>query len=91
MDGDMARDKVKVLSSDAEWRAESDARTMAEYEAIVGDRRRLAAAVKAARAKADEYGGMAERMGRVASRKPGGAPKGAPKGASRPKPGRGSR
>lgn len=58
----------RISAEDARWRAESDARTMAEYEAIMSDSKRKSAAVKAARGLAKDLNDRASAMTRVTQR-----------------------
>ena len=56
----------KINSDEARWRAESDARTMAEYEQIMSDSKRKSAAIKVARGMAKDLNDRATAMSRVA-------------------------
>lgn len=48
------------------WQADADADTMARYNEIMSDAKRRNAALKAAKAKAEDYSKSADRMRRVA-------------------------
>lgn len=61
----MAKKSI-VSSIDKKWQAESDARTMAEYEAIMADNSRRRAAVSAAMAQAADLTKRANVMSKVA-------------------------
>lgn len=50
----------KVSADEAKWRAEQDARTLADSQAIFKDRKRYAAAQKAAQRMASEYNTKAQ-------------------------------
>ena len=54
------------LKMGSQWQAESDARTMAEYEAIMQDSKRKSAAVKAAKSMASDLNKRASAMNKVA-------------------------
>lgn len=54
---------------EAKWRAESDARTMAEYQSIMDDPKRKAAAIKAAKTQAAELTKRASAMQKAAGGK----------------------
>lgn len=43
---------MKMTSDQRRWQAESDARTLADYQEIMGDSKRKAAAIKQAKAEA---------------------------------------
>lgn len=58
--------KKAISADEARWRAESDAHTMAEYEAIMGDSSRRNAAIKAAKSQAADLNKRAAAMNRVA-------------------------
>ena len=62
-------DNKSLTAEDKRWRAESDARTMAEYEQIMGDASRRRAAVSAAKAMATDLNKRASAMNRVAGTK----------------------
>lgn len=51
------------------WRAEADADTMARYEEIMGDARRRAAAIAAAKKQASDLTKRANAMSKVAGTK----------------------
>jgi len=55
---------------DKEWEAQNDARTIAESQVIVNDKKRYNAAIKAAQKMADEKAKEAKAMKGVARRKP---------------------
>lgn len=58
---------AKTITVDEKrWQAESDARTMAEYEQIMSDSRRRAAATKAAKEMASDLNKRANAMTKVA-------------------------
>lgn len=57
---------AKLSSDEQRWRAQSDAHTMAEYEAIMGDSKRKAAAIKEAKTQAAELNKRAAAMQRAA-------------------------
>lgn len=57
---------VKISAMDKQWQAESDARTMAEYQAIMEDSKRRNAAIKAARQQASDLNKRASQMSKVA-------------------------
>lgn len=62
--------KVTTMSSlDKQWQAESDARTMAEYQAILDDPKRRTAAMKAAKNQAADLQKRASAMSKVAGTK----------------------
>lgn len=61
----MANRGNKISADDARWMAESDARTMAEYESIMSDSKRKNAAIKAARGMAKDLNDRATAMTRV--------------------------
>jgi hypothetical protein len=56
--------------SEAQWQAESDARTLAEAETIKSDGARMAAAVRAAQRLADAENERARALRTVAKQKP---------------------
>ena len=58
-----------LVKSDAQWQAESDARTMAEYENIMQDSKRKNAAIKAAKSMASDLNKRANAMNKVAGSK----------------------
>lgn len=57
---------AKLTAMDKKWQAESDARTMAEYQAIMEDSSRRKAAQKMATELAKQMTTSAQRMGRAA-------------------------
>ena len=59
--------EVALSADEAKWRAESDARSLAEAEVIKGDKERLEAAVAQAKLLAEESEENAESMRSVAS------------------------
>jgi hypothetical protein len=62
---------TKVMSADEKrWQAESDARTMAQYEEIMQDSARRRAAVAEAKKQASDLNKRAAVMNKVASGKP---------------------
>lgn len=56
-----------ISEDEKKWRAESDARCIAEAEAIKKDSARMAAAANAAKGMAEEQMDMAKTMAKVAS------------------------
>lgn len=52
----------KLSADEKKWRAESDARTMAEYQSIMSDSKRKAAAIKAAKSLAGDLTKRAQAM-----------------------------
>lgn len=61
---------AKSLSRDERiWRAEADAYTMARYEEIMGDARRRAAAIAAAKKQASDLTKKANAMSKAAGTK----------------------
>lgn len=60
---------AKLTAQELKWRAEDDARTMAEYQKIMQDKSRRDRAVKAATARADELQKSANAMKKVARTK----------------------
>jgi len=56
-----------MTAEDKKWRAESDARTLADAEAVKDDKERLEAAQEAAKAMVDEKNAEAAGMAKVAS------------------------
>ena len=66
----MLRKSMASISADEKrWRAESDARTMAEYEEILQDSSRKKAAIAAAKKQAVEMNKRAAAMNKVAGNK----------------------
>lgn len=55
------------ISCNRDWQAESDANIMAEYQAILDDKKRRNAAIKAANRQARDLNERASAMSRVAS------------------------
>jgi hypothetical protein len=53
---------TKMTLDEKRWRAESDAETMARYQEIMSDSSRKAAAIKAAKAKANDLTKRAQAM-----------------------------
>lgn len=49
-----------------QWQAEEDARTMAEYQDILGDKARMGRAIKVAKRQASDLQRRANAMGNVA-------------------------
>lgn len=62
----MPANKIKT---EKDWMAEDDARTMAQYEEIMGDSQRKARAIKAAKSMASDLNQRANAMNKVASTK----------------------
>lgn len=58
---------AKISADEKRWRAESDAHTMAEYEAIMSDSKRRSAAIKVARMQAEDLNRRASAMSKVAN------------------------
>lgn len=58
---------AKISQQEKDWRAEEDARTMARYQEIMGDRSRMSRAVRAAKLQAKDLNTRAAAMNRVAS------------------------
>lgn len=54
------------LKEEQQWQAESDARTMASYQEIIGDKARMQRAVKVARQQAADLSKRADAMQSVA-------------------------
>lgn len=57
---------VSKSKEEQKWQAESDARTMAEYQAILGDKNRMQRAIKVAKQQADDLSKRANAMQTVA-------------------------
>ena len=57
---------MKLTAQDKQWRAESDAHTMASYQEIMNDPSRRKAAIQAARKQADELNKRAVAMQKAA-------------------------
>lgn len=66
----MSAGKAKASATD--WRAESDAMVIADYQAIVADKARMAKAVKAAKSRAADLDKQASALRNVASSSSGG-------------------
>lgn len=61
---------TKAISSDEQrWRAEEDARTLARYNEIVSDKKRLGSAVKVAKSQYEDLNKRATAMKKVANKK----------------------
>ncbi len=73
----------RISTDEKRWRAESDARALADAIEIQGDPARLAAAKKAAAERAKEMADVAARHKAVATAKP------APKSPAKPAPRKG--
>lgn len=58
----------RISKEDADWRAEDDARTLAQAEAIKADKKRMSAAAKKARAIAKERAQEAAAMKKIAAK-----------------------
>ena len=52
----------KLTKQDLQWQAESDARTMANYQEIVGDKARMSRAIKEAERQAKDLNKRASAM-----------------------------
>lgn len=64
--------KLNDMSSvkvDKKWQAECDARTMAEYQAIISDKTRMRAAMKEAQKQAEDLSKRAAAMSKVSKTK----------------------
>ena len=57
----------KLSAQEKKWRAESDARTMAEYQNIMEDSKRKTAAIKAAKELASDLTKRAQVMNKAAT------------------------
>lgn len=57
-------------SDEQRWQAEDDARTMARYQEILGDKARMSRAIKVAKSQAADLTKRANAMQSVASTKP---------------------
>lgn len=55
-----------MVKSERQWQAESDARTMADYQEIIGDKARMQRAIKVARKQASDLSKRASAMQNVA-------------------------
>lgn len=53
---------MKMSMDQKKWQAESDAETMARYQEIMSDSKRKSAAIKAAKAKAEDLTKRAQAM-----------------------------
>jgi hypothetical protein len=62
----MTREEQKMRQRELEWRAEDDARIMAQYQDIMKDKARMDRAVKVARKQAKDLQERANTMKRVA-------------------------
>ena len=60
---------TKMSKQDQQWQAESDARTMAQYQEILGDRARMSRAIKVAQKQAQDLTRRANAMQTVARTK----------------------
>jgi len=61
---------IAMTAQDRKWEAESDARTLMDSQVISSDKKRLTAAVKAAKRMAAEKDKEAKAMKGIAKRKP---------------------
>lgn len=61
----------KLSKQEQQWRAENDARTMAEYQQILSDKNRMNRAIKVARQQAQDLSKRATAMQTVANTKNG--------------------
>lgn len=62
----MTREEQQMRKRELEWRAEDDARIMAQYQDIMKDKARMDRAVKVARKQAKDLQDRADTMKRVA-------------------------
>lgn len=62
----MTREEQQMRKRELEWRAEDDARIMAQYQEIMKDKARMDRAVKVARKQAKDLQDRADTMKRVA-------------------------
>lgn len=62
----MTREEQQMRKRELEWRAEDDARIMAQYQDIMKDKARMDRAVKVARKQAKDLQDRANTMKRVA-------------------------
>ena len=62
----MTREEQQMRKRELEWRAEDDARIMAQYQDIMKDKARMDRAVKVARKQAKDLQERANTMKRVA-------------------------
>ena len=53
---------AKMTKQDQQWQAESDARTMAQYQEILSDKARMSRAIKEANKQANELSKRASAM-----------------------------
>ena len=60
------------VKKEARWRAEDDAATLARYNEIIMDKKRVSAATKVAKEKAKKLMSEANAMNKVANKKTGG-------------------
>lgn len=60
---------VKASMNDKNWQAECDARTMAEYQAIISDKSRMKRAMAEAKRQADALSKQANAMKQVSNSK----------------------
>lgn len=60
---------INASSSDKNWQAECDARTMAEYQAIISDKSRMKRAMAEAKRQADALSKQANAMKQVSNSK----------------------
>lgn len=61
---------MALSANEKKWQAESDAYTLAQYQEIMEDKARRTAAIKAAKAKADDLTKRATAMQSAAGMKP---------------------
>lgn len=61
--------KAAQAKQEQQWQAEEDARTMARYQEILGDRNRMGRAVKVAKQQASDLNRRAAAMNKVANTK----------------------
>ena len=62
----MTREEQEMRKRELQWRAEDDARIMAQYQDIMKDKARMDRAVKVARKQAKDLQDRADTMKRVA-------------------------
>ena len=62
----MTKEEQQMRKRELEWRAEDDARIMAQYQDIMKDKARMDRAVKVARKQAKDLQDRADTMKRVA-------------------------
>lgn len=60
---------TKMTKQDQQWQAESDARTMAQYQEILSDKARMSRAIKEANKQANELSKRASAMQNAAKMK----------------------